>query len=272
MIRPHGGSCHVTHLLGSGGLLHHGRAYVGAGRGLQFQSLLGNTLVALGDGRLSFLFIGSVLAGLGVGSLYVAASKAWRAAVGGAVALMVGSAGIGAYLLAVSREREIPIGFIVVFAGLFVLAASMLIESMRYAAVPGRRVPLVVRLSCGLFAVALFLPGLLLLLKTPNVFQWPLKPETSVLFGWMFLGLGSNFAYVAWRGNWTDAAVSLIAFLVYDLVSIVPFIEHFATAPAEHLTSLVLYTILIAYSAGLTVAYLAFSRGLEDLTTARPRG
>jgi hypothetical protein len=95
------------------------------------------------------------------------------------------------------------------------------------------------------------------------IFPWPLKPETSVMFGWMFLGLGSNFGYVAWRGGSTDARVSLIAFLVYDIVLFGPFIQHFANVLPEHFTSLLIYTSVLAYSAVLAVAYLLSDRRLR---------
>jgi hypothetical protein len=215
------------------------------------------------DGRLSFLFIGAVLAGLGSGSLYVAATKAWRAAAGAAVAFIVACGGLFGYLSSMAPERDIPFGFVIAFAVLFALGALMLAESLKYPPVDVRPVPRVVRLSCWVFSAALLVPGLLLLWGSPHIFPWPLKPETSVMFGWMFLGLGSNFGYVAWRGSSTDATVSLIAFLIYDIVLFGPFILHFASVPPGHFTSLLLYTLVLAYSAVLTIVYLLSDRRLR---------
>jgi hypothetical protein len=65
------------------------------------------------------------------------------------------------------------------------------------------------------------------------------------------LPLSANYDYVAWRGTRSDAVVSLIAFLVYDLILIGRFIAHFATVQAEHLPSLVIYTAVLVYSASL---------------------
>jgi hypothetical protein len=96
----------------------------------------------------------------------------------------------------------------------------------------------------------------MLVLRYPHVFAWPLSPDTSSLYGWMFFALSANYPYVAWRGTRSDAVVSLIAFLVYDLILIGPFIADFATVEAEHLPSLVIYTAVLVYSALLSLVYL----------------
>jgi hypothetical protein len=50
------------------------------------------------DGPLSYLFVGSILAAFGSGSLLVAWRKDWRAAAGGAIALVLGFGAMGSVL------------------------------------------------------------------------------------------------------------------------------------------------------------------------------
>jgi hypothetical protein len=136
-------------------------------------------------------------------------------------------------------------------AGVLVLATSL-----SSAAGETRRPPRPVIASCWVFAAALFLGGVMLAMRYPYVFPWPLSPDTSSLYGWMFFALSANYAYVAWRGTRSDAVVSLIAFLVYDLILIGPFIAHFGAVQAAHLPSLVIYTAVLIYSSALSLWYL----------------
>jgi hypothetical protein len=134
------------------------------------------------------------------------------------------------------------------------------VTSLRTAALDAPPIPTLVRWSFWLFAAALLATGLALVRATPHVFPWPLKPDSSLLYGCMFLGLAVNYGYVALRGIWADAQVSLLGFLVYDLVLIGPFGRHFARALPDHRTSLALYTIVLVYSAALAAYYLSIAR------------
>ena len=185
------------------------------------------------EGQLSFLFIGSILAAFGAGSLYIAIRQEWRAAAGGGLTLVVGGTALAIYLWTVS----VSAGFVVTFAALAVLGLILLAESLRHPAVDPRPVPPPVRLCFWLFAMALIAVGVALILGSPAIFPWPLKAETSVFYGWLFIGLAMNYGYVAWHGGRADATVSLIGFLVYDLVLIGPlpraFRDRSARAPPQ---------------------------------------
>jgi len=56
--------------------------------------------------------------------------------------------------------------------------------------------------------------------------------------------------------NWDNAGPPLLAFLVYDLILLVPFIHHFSNVEDSHRTSLILYMIVIVYSMLLAIYYL----------------
>jgi hypothetical protein len=231
-----------------------GAAMIALGAGFSFNLPWAASFWPWPEGRLSFLFVGSVLAALGAGSLYVGITREWRAATGGGLTFLVSATGIAVTLLA--REPPVAPAFIPVLLALAAVALLMLNDSRQRRPLDSRPLPLLVRYSCWLFAAALLAAGAALLLRYPHVFPWPLKPDTSLLYGWIFLGLALNYAYVAARGGWADGKVSLLAFLVYDLVLIGPFVRHFVDVRPEHFLSLVVYTLVLVYSAILAVTFL----------------
>ena len=105
--------------------------------------------------------------------------------------------------------------------------------------------------------LTLLLAGAALIAGMPHVFLWRLDAVTSLLYGAIFLGLGCNYLYGAILGTIQDARVSLIGFLVYDLVLLPPFAGHFDSVTPAHRMSLVVYVIVLVYSALLAVYCLA---------------
>jgi K+-sensing histidine kinase KdpD len=110
------------------------------------------------------------------------------------------------------------------------------------------------------FGVVLTAVAIALLLGAPTIFPWPLDPRSSVLFGWIFMGAMTYFIYAVLRPGWYNARGQLLGFLAYDLVLIVPFVQHFATVKPEHLLSLVIYLTVIVYSGLLAGFYLVANR------------
>jgi hypothetical protein len=206
------------------------------------------------DGPLSYLFVASILAAFGVGSLLTVLTQDWRGVAGGAIALLIGFGGMAMVL--VQRGAT---GHAIGFAAISATGAAMLYWGLRDKARDARPIPLFVRLSFGIFTLALLLAGIALILRMPFIFPWPLKPETSLLYGLMFVGLCLNYLYVALFGSWSDAKVSLLGFLAYDLVLIAPFLKLFASVHPDHRMSLVVYTAVLIYSGTLAIAYLGFS-------------
>ena len=212
------------------------------------------------DGRLSFLFVGSVLGALGAGSLYVAATREFRAAIGGGITFAVAGVAVCLYLLWFGPSSVAGI-YPLAFGAMALIGLLVVVTSLGAASDETRRPPITVIVSCWLFAAALLIAAVMLVLRYPHVFPWPLSPDTSSLYGWMFFALSANYAYVAWHGTRADAAVSLIAFLVYDLILIGPFVAHFGAVKPEHLPSLVIYVAVLVYSAVLSVVYLLGAMG-----------
>lgn len=212
------------------------------------------------DTPLSYLFVGSILAAFGIGSLLVAVCRDWRAGMGGTLAMLIGFGGIAGLVFWHVQGGEPLLGHAVAFAAFAAIATCAFIACVQFKAADNRPITPLIRMSFWVFTVALVLAGAALLLKFPRIFPWPLKPATSVVFGMIFTGLAVNYGYVAARGSWGDVKVSLTGFLVYDLVLIPPFVRHFAVVSDEHLTSLAVYVGVLVYSALLAI-YALFIAG-----------
>jgi len=105
------------------------------------------------------------------------------------------------------------------------------------------------------FIIALLIVSTRLLLQIPTI-PWALTPDLSLLVGWMFIGAAFYFVYGLLRPDWMNAAGQLLGFLAYDIVLIVPFIKRLSNTPAEQLTGMIVYTLVVFLSGLLAVYYL----------------
>jgi hypothetical protein len=122
--------------------------------------------------------------------------------------------------------------------------------------------PRFVRISFGIFIVALLLVGGSMVLKVPNVLPWPLSVNESVIYGWMFLGAAAYFAYSLLRPSWGNSAGQLAGFLAYDLVLVIPFLSRFGSGiPPQFMPGHVVYTVVVLYSGLLAIYYLFTNPG-----------
>jgi hypothetical protein len=208
------------------------------------------------DGRYSYLFIGSILAAVSAAAFWIG----WR---GELAALPAGSLNVFVIALttciyffnlaAQGRSGMLPFGIASVLMA--VASGTAFLWSRRLSLTDQRPTPKLVRVSFGIFIASLFLAGGALVLRLP-VFPWELNPDTSVVFGCIFLGDAFYFLYGLYRPRWGNAFGQLLSFLAYDLVLIVPFIALFNTVPPERMVNLVVYTAVLIYSGGLSVYYL----------------
>ncbi len=212
---------------------------------------------------LPYLFLGSITAATGATLLWIGLSGELGAAAGGSLHLVVFYTGLASSLFLLSQQRGdlgLLTGALLYGTGAFVFL-TIFLWSRRYPIQDSRPMPLLVRLSFGVFIVFLVLVGSGILLQIPNVFAWRLNPTSSVLLGWFFLGAACYFLYGLVRPNWHEASGQLWAFLAYDLVLIVPYLLHFATASSEQLPSLIINTLVLLYSGALAAYYLLVKKG-----------
>jgi hypothetical protein len=115
--------------------------------------------------------------------------------------------------------------------------------------------PAFVKVSFGIFVAVLILAGGALLMRV-QIFPWTLNPDSSVIFGCIFLGDAFYFLYGLLRPQWNNACGQLLSFLAYDLVLIVPFIGLFPSVKPGYMVNLIVYTAVLLYSAVVAVYYL----------------
>lgn len=209
-------------------------------------------------GRLSYIFLASIAAAIAAPMIWIGLTGEFGAARGGAVNLGITAAGTAAYLLILyGREGRSQLSLSAVAAAFFlVVNAGIFLWSSRQPIRDRRAMPGLVRASFASFTVALLLVSGLLILQRPVVFPWPLRPEASVMFGFIFLGAAIYFAVALRSPWWHSARGQLIGFLAYDLVLIGPFLSHFDTVDPAHRLSLILYVAVLAYSGAIAVYYL----------------
>lgn len=210
------------------------------------------------EGRLSLLFIGSIAAAVGAPVLWIGLTGEFRAAAPGALNLIVAFGGAaGTLIVLYARQGTVRfLGYALVFALTALLCLAIWWWSRLLPRHDLRPLPVPVRYSFGLFAVLLVLVGGALVARAQYIFPWPLKPESSVIFGGVFLGAAIYFFHGVCWPSWSNAVGQLLGFLAYDLVLIGPFLGHFATVKTEHRTSLIIYCAVLVYSGALAIYYL----------------
>ena len=210
------------------------------------------------DGRLSYMFIASILAAIAIAMIWIGISGDGGSVPAGALNIFVMQIGMAGFLLMHSQETNQPrLLPYAIGVGIFsLLALGLFFASHRYPFPATQKMPRVVRISFGIFVVFLVLSGGGLVFKTGIIMPWPLKPESSVMFGWIFLGDAFYFLYAILRPYWSFARAQLWSFLVYDLVLIVPLLDHLQRVPPKLMPSLLIYLVVLIYSGSLAVYFL----------------
>jgi hypothetical protein len=249
---------------------------LGLGLGFYLQLSWAVNLWPWPDSYLSYVFISSYATAIGSAILWVVLSGSLGAAKGGFVNLAVASAGMAAYALQVAQGNTAVQTFAFFGVGACLVFVVSFLLMWRVPMQDGRRTPLPVRISFIIFVIMLVFAGVSLVLKSPTIFPWSLRPESSVIFGWAFLGAACYFAYSLLFPRWDNTGGQLLGFLGYDLILIVPFLRHFANIAPDHTASLIVYVIVIIYSGALAVYYLFINRStrrwalaLQPATEAR---
>lgn len=242
---------YLRYLFLAGGALH-----LALGLAFAFQTPLAAALWPWPDGRLSYLFIGSILAAISVAMLWIGWTSEWGALPAGSLNVVVIAATTTVYffwLSARGRSELIVPGIAGTVA--LILSGAAFLWSQKIPLKDARPTPRLVRISFGVFVAALLLAGTALVLRLPT-FPWDVNPDSSVIFGCIFLGDAFYFLHAILKPRWHNAFGQLLSFLAYDLVLIIPFVMLFGNVKPEHLLSLVVYTAVLLYSGALSIYYL----------------
>lgn len=230
--------------------------------GFFFQLTWATDLWPWPDGRLSYIFVASILAAIAVPMIWIGFSGELGAAKGGAINLGVTALGTTFYFfLLYFRDREMQILITAIISTIAVpINVGIYKWSGKFRIKDTRAMPTLVKISFIVFSSVLVWVSILLLLQRDVVFPWPLKPKSSVIFGFIFLGASFYFATALSVPKWHNARGQLLGFLAYDLILIGPFLTHLSTVKDEHRLSLILYISVLLYSGTLAIYYLFINK------------
>lgn len=209
------------------------------------------------DGRYSYLFIGSILAAVSAAALWVGWTGEFGALPAGSLNIFVIGLTTFVYFfyLAFGQGRTGMIVFGVISLLITIASGIAFLWSRKLPLDTSVSTPTLVKFSFGIFIAALLLAGGALILHAP-IFPWKLNPDSSVIFGCIFLGDAFYFLYGLLRPSWHNALGQLLSFLAYDLVLILPFVGLISSVEPERLVSLIIYIVVLIYSGGLAMYYL----------------
>jgi hypothetical protein len=208
------------------------------------------------DGRLSFLFIGSILAAVSVAALWVGWTGEFGTLPAGSLNILVIAITTAIYFFQLTRESRpnmLPFGMMALVMA--IASAASFLWSRRLPIYDSRPIPTLVKFSFGIFIVSLIFAGTALIFRMP-IFPWELNRDSSVIFGCIFLGDAFYFLYSFLHPHWHNAVGQLLSFLAYDLVLIVPFLSLFKTIKPEYFVNLVVYVGVLIYSGAIAVYFL----------------
>ena len=212
------------------------------------------------DTPLSFIFIASILAAIALPALWIGVSGELAAIQAGGLELSITYGAIFVYLLTLAGDPGQPaLGpYLVAFGGAALSSLVVFLWSRRIPWRDRRPMPSVVRGSFAFLALVLVAAGTALAFGA-DIFPWELRSETSVIFGFIYLGAAVYFLYGFVQPRWSNAAGQLIGFLAYDIVLIGPFVDRFDEVTGRQLLSLIIYSAVLVFSGALAFYYLFVS-------------
>ena len=225
--------------------------------GFFFQQSWATSLWPVPDTRLSYAFIAAILAGGAAPLIWIGLSEQFGGLTGYGLSFGIMYAGMALAALVFYLRMQQPalLGFALVIGGAAALCWVLYFHT-RNNVPDSQPTPQIVRLAFIAEVLVLAGAGLLLLLKVPNTLPWNLSPESSVLYGWVFLGLAFYYLYAILKPRWIHALGPLLGFLVYDLVLFSPLFARFGSLQPEHVLGQIAASFIILLSAVLGVYYL----------------
>lgn len=212
---------------------------------------------------MSFIFIASIAAAAGASTLWCVITREDAGIAGVAldyVAIFIPLA-VLMFQLAGGRSNSPLTTFGLICIGQLAVGLALLAWSLRRPVRDRRPVPRIVRVSFGVFIVALIIAGGQMVLKNTHIMPWQISTDATIVYGWMFLGAAAYFAYGFLRPGWHNAGGQLAGFLAYDLVLIIPFLQRLPTVGPDLRINLIVYIIVLVYSGLLAIYYLFLNPG-----------
>jgi magnesium-transporting ATPase (P-type) len=211
---------------------------------------------------LDYLLVSSFLAGATVVILWLGLVGEWGAAAGATMNVGLMNAGAAAYLFhRYAGEHEPRLLHHAIAFTVFASAnAGVLLWSIRQPIRDTRKIDRLLHVSFVVFSIVLLIAAVQLLRRSPTIFPWTLEPDTSTMFGWLFLGSAVYFIYGTVRPSWHNMRGQLLAFLAYDLVLLPTYVSMYPMVEPEHRPSLRIYLAVLFYSSVLAIYYLFIAK------------
>jgi hypothetical protein len=230
--------------------------------GFFFRQAWATGLWPLPDTPLSYSFIAAILAGGAAPLLWIGLTEKFGALAGYGFSFFIMYAGMGlAALWFFLRDHRSSFAWFSLVMGLLAIFCGSLFLRTRYTRSDRQPTPRLVRMAFVVEVLILAGVGSLLLLKIPNTLPWNISPESSVLYGWILLGLALYYLYAIVRPQWIHALGPLLGFLVYDLVLFSPMFAHYGNLQPGQMLGQVAASIIILFSAVLGIFYLLINPG-----------
>jgi len=225
--------------------------------GFFFQQSWATSLWPVPDTRLSSAFIAAILGGGAAPLIWIGLSSRLEGLAGYGLSFGIMYAGMalaafGFYL----QSRQTALAWFALILGMAALLCAILYFRTRSMVPADQPTPRIVRLVFVLEILVLAGAGVFLLWKVPNTLPWNLSPESSVLYGWVFLGLAFYYLYAILNPQWIHALGPLLGFSVYALILFSPLFARFGNLQPEHIRGQVAASAIIIFSAVLGVYYL----------------
>lgn len=185
------------------------------------------SLLPWSEAKMSYIFLASLSAAACASLIWIGLTGEVAAIADMTIDTVVTYVGT-AIFLAIRSINTDDLGLMVgaVFSGLAAFGGIFLYRWAKKLPVRDKRLtPQFVRHAFLFFTIVLVLVSGALILRIDGVFPWNLQPETSTLFGIMFVGSAVYFGYGWWHETWAHGAGQLWAFLAYDLVLFTPYIK-----------------------------------------------
>jgi hypothetical protein len=225
--------------------------------GFFFQLPWAIALWPLLDTRLLYAFIAAILAGEAAPLLWIGLSGELGALASYGLGFGVMYSGMGiAALRFYGSDQRAPLAWFGIAMCLLAALGLTIFLNLRSSPLDSRPAPRIVRAAFAAEVLVLAGAGTLLVLKVPNTLPWQLSGESSVLYGWVFLGLACYYLYAVLDPRWKQALGPLLGFLVYDLVLFGPLFARYGSVQPEHLRGQLAASAIILFSGALGVYYL----------------
>lgn len=211
------------------------------------------------DERLSYVFVASILAAIGAPVLWMGLSGELAAMRGVSLGFTVALSGLAIALLLFGESVSEIISvksflIIAILAVLFSMLLLMIFANLSF--IDRRRAPRLLRASFLLFFLLLVGAGIALIMHYGIMFPWPLKLQTSAVFGWVFLGAAAYFLYGFLQPAVANVKGQLIGILACSLVLFMPFLQYFDVVKPEYQLSLYVYAGVLVYGTLLSLYFL----------------